>query len=181
MTIRTNRDRDKTNAHQALRAGLLVEMRKHFGADQHRIDHALAVLGWAERIRADEPGDPDVIVPAAILHDVGIPAAEAKHGSASGPFQEIEGPPIARRICRRVGLDAKRTEHVCRIIANHHTAGDIDSPEFRIVWDADWLVNLPETVPDRGAAMDKRIERIFKTPAGRRLARATYASERIAS
>jgi len=38
------------------------------------------------------------VIPASILHDVGIKAAEEKHGSSAGHFQELEGPEIARKI-----------------------------------------------------------------------------------
>ena len=48
----------------------------------------------------------------------------------------------AREILERVGVDAERLEHVCRIVGSHHSGGEIDTPEFRAVWDADWLVNL---------------------------------------
>ena len=114
---------------------LIAEMKKVFGADERRIRHALGVLDYAERILAREGGDPLVVKAAAILHDIGIHEAERKHGSAGGKYQEMEGPPIAREILERVGVDAERAEHVCRIVGSHHSGG-IDTPEFRVIWDA---------------------------------------------
>lgn len=150
---------------------LIADMREIFGEDHQRIDHALAVLGYANHIRAGTGGDPLVIQAAAILHDIGIQEAERKYGSAGGRYQEIEGPPIAERVLRRRGVDQERIAHICRIVANHHSAKDIDTLEFRVLWDADGLVNWPEMFPDESGADGRaRIERIFKTNTGRETA-----------
>jgi HD superfamily phosphodiesterase len=155
---------------------LIRDMQEVFGADQRRIDHALAVLGYAEHIRAVEGGDPRVIQAAAILHDIGIHEAERKHHSAAGRYQELEGPPIAEGILRRRGVDEARIAHVCRIIANHHSARDIDTLEFRVLWDADGLVNLPEMGQDASRAdLEARISRMFKTSTGRETALRLFA------
>ena len=109
---------------------------------------------------------------AAILHDIGIHEAERKHGSAGGKYQEMEGPPIARQILERVGVDAERAEHVCRIVGSHHSGRGIDTPEFRVIWDADWLVNLfhEEPRPDV-ETVRTAVDRAMKTATGRELAR----------
>jgi len=155
----------------AIRERLIGEMREVFGTDKRRIDHALAVLDYAEQIQAREGGDPLVVKAAAILHDIGIVEAERKHGSAAGKYQEIEGPPIARAVLERHGVPADSVEHICKIIANHHSAKDIDTVEFRIVWDADWLVNLAEEAAKMDQAKLKRIiDKTFKTETGRKKA-----------
>jgi hypothetical protein len=150
---------------------LIRDMQETFGTDRRRIDHARAVLEYAEQIRSVEGGDALVIQAAAILHDIGIPEAERKYHSAAGRYQEIEGPPRAARVLRRRGVDEDRIAHVCRIIANHHSARDVDTLEFRVLWDADWLVNLPESGRDASAFdLAARIHRIFKTNTGRETA-----------
>jgi putative nucleotidyltransferase with HDIG domain len=150
---------------------LIRDMQEVFGADRKRIEHALAVLGYAEHIRAAEGGDPLVVRAAAILHDIGIPEAERKYRSAAGRYQEIEGPPRAAQILRRRAVDEDRIAHVCRIIANHHSARDIDTLEFRVLWDADWLVNLPEMYPDASDVdVAAGIDRTFRTNTGRETA-----------
>lgn len=163
---------------QTIRDKLMARMKEVFGTDEKRINHALRVLEYAERIHATEGGDPLVIKAAAILHDIGIQEAERKHGSAAGPYQEIEGPPIAEPILKGNDLDPARIEHICRIIANHHTARDIDTLEFRVVCDADWLVNLQEDfagvgTPQRQAMVDK----VFRTTTGRQLAKELFPPE----
>lgn len=147
------------------------EMRNIFGDDQKRIDHALGVLNYAEKIQQSEGGDPLVVKAAAILHDIGIHKAEEIHHSTAGKYQEIQGPPIARDIMARLKLDHAVIDHVAQIIANHHSARDIDTTEFRIIWDADWLINIPDELGelDKGE-LKKKIDNIFKTDTGREMA-----------
>ena len=150
---------------------IIEEMRKVFGDDSKRISHALSVLKYASQIQLTEGGDPLVVKASAILHDIGIHEAEKKHGSTAGNFQEIEGPPIARTILNKHGVEAGLIEHICKIIANHHSAKDIDSLEFRIIWDADWLVNIPNEFGDADREKLKNIiDRTFKTEKGHQLA-----------
>jgi HD domain-containing protein len=166
---------DQAGALGELRVRTIDAMKGVFGDDTGRIEHAMQVLGFAEEILAREPGDAEVVVPAAILHDIGIPESERKHNSAAAKYQEIEGPPIAREILSQLGCAEAIVEHICRIIANHHSARDIDTPEFRIIWDADWLVNLRhEATQCPRRRLEERIDRIFKTPTGRTLARSRY-------
>ncbi len=159
-----------------VRNRLIGQMKETFGEDQRRIDHAVKVLEYAERIQADEGGDPLVVRAAAILHDIGIPEAKRKYGSSAPKYQEREGPPIAREILKRIDIFAQTIEHICKIIGSHHSAKGIDTLEFRIVWDADWLVNLWTDFAD--ASKDKIkdiINRIFKTRTGRDIALALLA------
>ena len=90
----------------------------------------------------------------------------------------MQGPPIARRIMVGLGLDEETIEHVCRIVGSHHSAGDIDTQEFRIVWDADRLVNMGDAFGgDSEGAVREKIDRIFRTSAGRELAHARMVEE----
>ncbi len=155
----------------AMRKNLIEEIKSVFGSDQKRIDHTLKVLDYAEQIHAGHGGDPLVVNAPAILHDIGIHQPQCKHNSAAGRFQEIEGPPLARRILAKYKLDGATVEHICKIIANHHSAKDIDTLEFKIIWDADWMVNLPDEFPDmQGEQLQGFIEKTFKTDKGRQLA-----------
>lgn len=158
-----------------MRDRLIDEMRTVFGDDQRRIDHALKVLGFADRIRKAQGGDELVVTAAAILHDIGIHEAERKYGSSAGKYQEIEGPDIARDIMEELGVDAARANHVCRIIGSHHSGGDIDTPEFRAIWDADWLVNIGDDMGDLSQRKLKEvIAKVFLTDTGRAMARERY-------
>src|SRR5512137_2621367 len=78
-------------------------MEEYFGVDSRRIDHARRVTGYARQLLDSEPGDTELVLATALLHDIGIPEAERKYGSCAGNLQEIEGPPMARRILSRLG------------------------------------------------------------------------------
>jgi len=156
---------------------LLQELEAYFGQDTRRINHARKVLFFAEEILRKEGGAWEVVVPASILHDVGIKAAEAKFGSASGKYQEKEGPAIARGILLKFGFQRPLIDEVCDIIGHHHTPGARDSQNFKILLDADWLVNLKDEVDCRDTEKIKgMIEKIFFTRTAQEIARREYLS-----
>ena len=128
-----------------LEDGLTRSMMDYFGQDERLIQHALRVTRYAEdMLQHEESADRDVVIAAAILHDIGIPEAERKHGSSAGGYQELEGPPIARELMRQQGLPERMIEEVCQIIAHHHTPGVVDTVNFEVVYRADVKVNLED-------------------------------------
>jgi predicted HD phosphohydrolase len=154
--------------HDSTADQLIAAVKKEFGADQKRITHALQVLERAEEIMRDEGGQPRVVIAAALLHDIGIHEAERKHGSSAPEYQEAEGPPIVRRILEQRGFDEKAIEEVCRIVGSHHTGGEIDTVEFRIIWDADHIVNLSQQAePWDPEQVEQTIEKVFRTRMGK--------------
>ncbi|MFP4474159.1 MAG: HD domain-containing protein [Desulfatibacillaceae bacterium] len=166
---------EAASGQEALLDRLENAMRDRFGKDEKRIDHALAVLGHAREILKEEGGDPRVVYAAALLHDIGIQEAERKHGSAAGRYQEIEGPPIAREIMEDLGMPADVIDRVCDIVGSHHSARGPDTREFRILWDADRIVNIPDEYADFDKEQLARlIGKIMKTDTGRSRAESLY-------
>jgi hypothetical protein len=160
----------------SLRSRLIDKMRRFFGKDRRRIDHALAVLANAEHILEREGGNRRIVTAAAILHDIGIHEAERKHGSTAGSHQEVEGPPIARQILLDLKFPKSEIDDVCEIIAHHHRGG-VTSKEFDCLWDADWIVNVPDEIglQDR-EKLENAIEKVMHTGTGRELARSKYCA-----
>ena len=157
---------------------IIAEMKALFGADQRRIAHASRVLAYAERIQEAEGGDGLIVKAAAILHDIGIHEAERKHGSTAGRYQELEGPPIARAILEKLGVDEEAITAICRIVGSHHTRSAVDTKEFRVIWDADWMVNIADEYPDKSRdELESIIDQIFMTSAGKHLARRRYLGQ----
>lgn len=160
---------------------LIKEMKEYFGDNQGLIKHTLAVYRYAEQIRQVEGGDILIVRAAAIYHDIGIPEAKRVHGSAAGKYQEIEGPSIAREILTKLGLEKKEIDHVCRIIANHHTAHNentVTTIEFKIVWDADALVNLQRRRANTSKEkFSQIIEETFRTKKGLQIAKELYLAD----
>jgi HD superfamily phosphodiesterase len=154
-------------------------MVEYFGADGRRIDHALRVTGFAEQILREEPGSVELVIATALLHDIGIREAERKFGSSAGNLQEEEGPPVAREMLVSLGYDKLFVDEVCEIIASHHSPGEVDTENFRILWDADWLVNIGDELDlsDTGK-LRKTIQKVFMTATGRRIAEEIYLAGR---
>lgn len=158
-----------------LKDKILKELGDYFGADTKRINHAKKVLGYAEELLKKEQAGWHIVIPAAILHDVGIKAAEEKYGSSAGHYQEKEGPEIAKKILHKMNLNKKDIEEICEIIAHHHTPGKVDTLNFKVLYDADWLVNLKdETDIKDKKKLKQAIERIFLTKSGKELAERLY-------
>jgi hypothetical protein len=157
---------------------LLAEMVETFSEMTRMVNHTHRVLGYAQDIQEHEGGAREVVEAAAILHDIGMPRAREIHGSTSGRFQEMEGPPVAREILTRHHFAPDQIDLVCGIVANHHSDADpeiVGTPEFKALWDADWLVNFPGR--HREANRDEKaqaIETIFKTERGKELARELF-------
>lgn len=161
-----------TQRNDSIADKLIAAVKKEFGADQRRITHAFQVLERAEEIMREEGGDPRVVIASALLHDIGIQEAELKHGSSAPEYQEAEGPPIARRILEEIGFDGQVIEEVCRIVGSHHSGVDTDTVEFRIIWDADNIVNLAERGRCQDAAhFEQEIEKTLKTKKGKETGR----------
>ncbi len=151
------------------------KMRAYFGDDLRRIEHANKVTAYAEQLFEIEGGNYQVIMAAAIFHDIGIHEAERKYGSSAGGYQELEGPPIARNILGKLGLDALLMDEVCNIIAHHHRPGIVNTLNFKVLYDADMLVNLAEGVNIKHKEkLSRIIERAFLTAAGKELAGKVY-------
>lgn len=157
-----------------LKDRVAVEMKLYFKRDFRRINHAMKVARYAEKIVKDEGGDPGVVIAAGYLHDIGIKEAERKFNSAAARYQEEEGPPVAREILDRLGARPEMIEEVCDIIAHHHHPREEETSNFRCLYDADLIVNLEETHRDQPLDVERMariIEGKFLTETGKRLAR----------
>ncbi len=163
---------------KSIKESLVKAMEAYFKNDVRRINHARRVTEYAEEILSREGGEYPVVIGAAVLHDIGIHQAQRKYGSTGGKYQEKEGPPIARRILTGLGFAQNQIEEICEIIAHHHSPGKINTRNFKILYDADWLVNLKDECDIRDKdKLSNIIEKIFLTPSGKALARELYLLE----
>ena len=115
----------------------------YFADDNRRIEHAFDVLIQAELIleQEDIACDYEIVVAAALLHDVGIKISENKLGYNNGKTQERFGPPEAEKLLESIGFPAVKTEKIKEIIANHHSPSIYDYHELEILKRADRIVN----------------------------------------
>ena len=130
---------------QTILSQLMREMIKYDSGDVRRIQHLVKVHDFARIIGIAEGMNEEelfVLEAAAILHDVGIHAAEAKYGNCNGKYQEELGPDEARKVLSGVeGFCDGQIERICWLIAHHHTYTGVTSKDHRILLEADFLVN----------------------------------------
>jgi HD superfamily phosphohydrolase YqeK len=164
----------------SLKDRVLAAMEEYFGDDNRRINHAKKVADYAEQINKYEQGDPAVIMACGYLHDIGIREAERKYQSSSAKYQHQEGPPVARKILTDLGVEVEMIAEICDIIAHHHHPRAEETTNFKVLYDADLIVNLQEEQPENGRSVDKLttiINKSFLTEAGQKLAREVFHIE----
>ncbi len=158
-----------------LKKKIIKKMITYFDFNNDHINHAYRVLDYAEEISEIEKGEPDIVFISAILHDIGIPNCQKKYKSSDGKLQEIEGPPVAREILESLDINEEKIKEVIEIIGCHHSPGQVESINFKILWDADCLVNLPDIydVKDK-SKLTEIINKTFMTTSGLEKAREIY-------
>lgn len=146
----------------------IMKMILYFEADVKRINHALKVYTFAKSMAELEEVTEEklqIIELASILHDIGIKESEKKYSSASGKYQQIEGPPVAEDLLSDFNIDRQIIDRICYLIGNHHTYTRIDDIDFQILVEADFLVNIFEDnlSPEQISIIKHKY---FKTPTG---------------
>ena len=147
--------------------------------DPKRIQHLMKVHRFAQLLGHMEGLDEHtqfVTECAALVHDIGIRPAEEKYGACSGPLQEQEGPTYARPMLEELGLSPADVDRICYLVGHHHTYTAIDGPDYQILVEADFLVNLYEDQLG-SEAVDSALERIFRTRSGKQLCRTLYPAQ----
>ena len=118
--------------------------------------HVKVVCNYAERLLESFPNaDESVVMPAAILHDVGwkmIP--EKDQLKAFGPtikdtnllrVHEVEGVRIANEILKEVNYDAEKIEEILNIIEGHDSRLTALSLNDELMKDSDKLWRFSKT------------------------------------
>lgn len=163
----------KSSPEQILKDRVAVNMKRYFGTDFKRIKHAARVAHYAEEINKYEQADPAVVLISAYLHDIGIKESERKFQSSAPKYQHQEGPPIARKILTELKANTDMIDEVCDIISHHHIPREEETANFKVVYDADLIVNLEEEhkkSPKPREHLEKIINKSFLTPTGSKIA-----------
>lgn len=140
-----------------------------YDKDADRIQHFLKVhslchlIGVGEGLSADELY---ALEAAAYVHDIGIKAAYEKYGHQNGKLQEELGPAIAERMLSELGFEQAVIDRAAFLVGHHHTYTNVDALDYRILLEADWLVNNFEYSLE-GRNIYASYDVIFKTETGR--------------
>lgn len=157
---------------------LILKAAEYDCGDARRINHFIKVHSFAKIIGEKtflSPESINLLEAAAVLHDIGIHNCEIKYNSTSGAYQQIEGVPVAKEILKQFCTDENYIEQVCYLIAHHHTYTGIDSIEWQILIEADFLVNAYE---DEMSADEVMItgNKIFRTDYGKKILGILYGA-----
>ena len=156
---------------------LAIKMMEYYAGDAKRIQHFIKVHSFARLIGMKEnlpEHELYILEAAALTHDIGIKKAEEIYGRCDGPLQEQLGPAVAREMLISLDFDDDDILRICYLIANHHTYTNIDGKDYRILVEADFLVNLyaDNAVED---VIKSAYDRIFRTDTGKNLCRLMFA------
>ena len=114
---------------------------------------------------------------ASIMHDIGIRPSEEKYGRCDGKLQEQEGPVYARKMLEEFEeVSKEETDRVCYLIEHHHTYTGVDGEDYRILLEADFLVNAYEDKLNVENILAVR-ENVFRTKNGTKLLNMMYNLE----
>ncbi len=175
-------------AKQPLADTMIHEMKQLLGGDQKRISAALVVLDYAETLLASYQADPLVVKAAAIFHDAwDLSKGDRRQFQTTHTGKpKLEPSPISipisavRNILARLAVDHVRAEEICHLIEAIHGIGDLDTPEFHVLWDACQLAEIPQACADKSPQQLREwIERGYRTAAGRAMAH-TRLAKRLA-
>ena len=155
----------------------LAAVAAHYDAgDPRRVQHFIKVYGYCRLLGLSEGLDAhtqNMLEAAALLHDIGIHEAERQHGSSAGPYQEQEGPAVARPLLSAAGADESEIKDIDEFYGEYQAGEDTD---FRILLEADFLVNADEDSLPRESIASAR-ERLFRTDSGKKLLDDIFLSE----
>lgn len=158
---------------------LMTAMIHYFAGDPKRIQHFVKVYQFAKIIGEEEKLDDQtqaILETAALVHDIGIKRAEQKYGACNGKLQEQEGPPEAEKMLSELHYEEALVWRVSYLVGHHHTYTEVDGIDYRILLEADFLVNLYEDSADE-ETVRHAYDVIFRTETGRQLCRAMYLSQ----
>lgn len=155
---------------------LLYAMMEYEKGCPKRVQHLLKVYEFARMIGKMEGLDTHtqfVLESAAVVHDIGIRPALEKYKSSAGSYQEVEGPPEAKKLLENLGWPEDVTERVCWLVGHHHTYTDIQDIDYQILVEADFLVNLYEE--ESAPSVQKNVyQKIFRTEGGKKICSLLY-------
>ncbi len=150
-------------------ARIAQKMIRESHGNLHDINHFLKVYAYARTIGASEGLDPrtqTILETESLLHDIACPLCREKYGNTNGVYQEKEGTPLAEAFLQDSGLDPDAIARVVWLVGHHHSPAAGEALDFRILLEADYLVNADESSYPRDA-IESAKEHLFRTTAGK--------------
>ena len=144
--------------------------------NRHDVAHLLKVWGYARTIGTLEKLDAHtqkVLELTAIVHDISCPHCREKYGNTNGKYQELESPPLVEAFFAGTDVPAEDVKRISYLVSHHHTYTDVEGMDYRILLEADFLVNADESNYSTEAIQNAR-NLFFRTDAGTALLDSIY-------
>lgn len=158
---------------------MICKMITYSNGNKHDIAHFLKVYAYARMIGEMEKLEEyqqKTLEIAAVIHDIACPVCREKYGNTNGANQEKESPVLVENFLKDTDLDQKMKERIKFLVSHHHTYTGVDGLDYRILLEADFLVNADEGQMSQEAIETAR-ERVFETAAGKKLLTEIYRLE----
>ena len=149
-------------------ASIIRDMIGFYKGNPHDVNHFLKVYAYARAIGGLSGLDCEtqrILEIAAIVHDIACPLCREKYGRADGYLQERESEPLLRNFLAPYSLPEEALERIIFLVCHHHTTAGVDGMDWRILLEADFLVNAEENHMSQGQ-MEAAREAFFATEAG---------------
>jgi len=155
---------------------LMRKMIESSNGNHHDINHLMKVYTFAKTIGQLE-GLPEetqyILEAAAIVHDIACPYCREKYGSAPGMLQEQESARLLEAFFDGTDIPDEQLQRISFLVCHHHTISGVDGPDYRILLEADFLVNADEGKLSADA-IEHAKEAFFRTNSGIALLNAIY-------
>ena len=156
---------------------VMAAMVAHADGNLKDVAHLAKVWAWARTIGVAEGLDPatqETLELTAIVHDIACPLCRRKYGSSAGHLQEQESDALVREFLGPLGVSGAQLDRIAFVVSHHHTYEGVDGIDWRILLEADFLVNADEGHKGH-SAIDAAAEGFFRTETGNRLLRDMYS------
>ena len=140
-------------------ADLMQKMIAYSDGNLHDIAHFIKVHSYARTIGIQEgllDYEQETVELAAIIHDISCPLCRIKYGNTNGKHQEEESAPLVREILEGIDIPEAMADRINYLVSHHHTYTNVDGIDYRILLEADFLVNADESNMSADAILNAR-------------------------
>lgn len=139
-----------------LKYKLVEELKNHFGTDELNLKQNLKVTECAaELIKIFKTKYPNknlseqVIIYSAVLHDLGLKQDKTNSENNSIILKKLKSSASVKELISSLNIESlninfKTMEEIAQIVIHHHKAGKVSSNNFKILYDAEWIIKLEE-------------------------------------
>lgn len=146
------------------------------GGNMEDINHFLKVWAFTRTIALSENVDENTLFTlelTAVVHDISCPLCRLRYGNTGGRHQEEESPALIEEFFSDIPVPSSVVDRISYLVSRHHTYSGVEGTDWRILLEADYLVNASEH-GDSIKSIESMKEKVFRTETGKRLLDSLY-------